>query len=248
MAASAVAVLDNSDVLLLSLPNSDIVESIASQFLEHGVRGKTIVDLSTSFPGSTQMLYTRFKAGGASYIDAPLLGGPANTEAGTAPCMIAGDKPSVDGIMDILSSFANPINYFGPAGNAHTVKLAMNFCGIMYGATVSQMFPLMEKMGIDTNNLFNIMKDGSHGSGHFKIYGKKCVEKDYHLDFALELALKDLVYMKRLYDSYNIPAFLLDGAMDLMRQAVKDGRGKHDVSEISAVIYEYLGLDTGEKK
>ncbi len=33
-----------------------------------------------------------------------------------------------------------------------------------------------------------------------------------------------------------------------MRQAVKEGRGKHDTSEIAAVMYEYLGLDTGEKK
>ncbi len=95
---------------------------------------------------------------------------------------------------------ASPINYFGPSGSAHTVKIAMNFTGIAYGVVVSQMFPLMEKMGIDTKNLFDIMKEGSHGSGHFRIYGKKCVEKDYHLAFALELALKDLVYMKRLYE------------------------------------------------
>jgi 3-hydroxyisobutyrate dehydrogenase-like beta-hydroxyacid dehydrogenase len=105
----------------------------------------------------------------------------------------------------------------------------------------------MEKMGIDTKHLFDIMKVGSHGSGHFRAYGKNCVEKDYPLGFALELALKDLVYMKRLYEKYNVPGFVLDGAMDLLRLAVKEGRGKHDVTEISAVMYEYLGLDTGEK-
>lgn len=246
-ASSPAEVLENSEVVLLSLPNSDIVERIVGEFLEQDVSGKTVIDLSTSYPESTKMLYEKFKKCNGSYIDAPLLGGPANTEEGNAPCMVAGDKQDVDSVMDILACFASPINYFGPSGSAHTVKIAMNFTGIAYGVVVSQMFPLMEKMGIDTKNLFDIMKEGSHGSGHFRIYGKKCVEKDYYLAFALELALKDLVYMKRLYEKYNVPAFVLDGALDLLRQAVKEGRGKHDVTEISAVMYEYLGLDTGEK-
>ena len=68
------------------------------------------------------------------------------------------------------------------------------------------------------------------------------------MDFALELALKDMTYVKRLYDKFNVPAFLLDGGLDLMRAAVKDGRGKHDTSEIAATMYEYLGLETGEHK
>ena len=55
-----------------------------------------------------------------------------------------------------------------------------------------------------------------------------------------------MVYMKRLYQQFNVPAFLLDGGLSLLREAVKDGRGKHDTSEMAAVVYEYLGLDTGE--
>ena len=72
------------------------------------------------------------------------------------------------------------------------------------------------------------------------------VEKNYRMDFALELALKDMVYMKNLYEKFNVPAFLLDGGLSLLREAVKDGRGKNDTSEMAAVMYEYLGLDPGK--
>ena len=92
------------------------------------------------------------------------------------------------------------------------------------------------------------MSEGDFGNVPFNFYGRKFVEKDYHMDFALELALKDMVYVKRLYEKFNIPAFLLDGGLNLMREAVKEGRGKRDTSEIAAVVYEYLGLDSGEKK
>ena len=159
--------------------------------------------------------------------------------------MISGDKEDVDSVMDIIACYATPIDYFGPIGSAHTVKIAMNFTGLMYAALTAQMFPLMEKLGIDTKNLFKVMSEGPFGNEPFNFYGRKFVEKDYHLDFALELALKDMVYMKRLYDKFNVPAFLLDGGLNLMREAVKEGRGKHDTSEIAAVVYRYLGLDDG---
>jgi 3-hydroxyisobutyrate dehydrogenase-like beta-hydroxyacid dehydrogenase len=245
-ASSSLEVFLASDVTFLSLPNSLVVETIAEEFLKEDVTGKTIVDTSTSYPESTKELHARFTAAGGQFIDAPLLGGPNDTASGTAPCMISGDQDAVDDVRDIVSSYAAPIDYMGAIGSAHTVKIAMNFQGLMYAALAAQMFPLMEKMGIDTKNLFKIMNEGPFGNAVFDFYGRKFVEKDYLMDFALDMALKDMLYMKRLYDQFNVPAFLLDGGLSLLREAVKDGRGKHDTSEMAAVMYEYLGLDTGE--
>lgn len=245
-ASSSLEVFLASDVTFLSLPNSNVVETVVGEFLQEDVRGKTVVDVSTSYPESTKALHARFTTAGGQFVDAPLLGSPADTAAGTAPCMISGDQVAVDDVWDIVSSYASPIDYMGPIGSAHTVKIAMNFQGLMYAALAAQMFPLMEKLEIDTKKLFKIMNDGPFGNAVFDFYGRKFVEKDYRMDFALDMALKDMVYMKRLYEQFNVPAFLLDGGLSLLREAVKDGRGKHDTSEMAAVVYEYLGLDTGE--
>lgn len=246
VASSSLEVFLASDVIFMSLPNSDVVEAMVGEFLQEDFTGKTIVDVSTSYPESTKALHAKCTAQGGQFVDAPLLGSPADTAAGTAPCMISGDREAVDLVWDIVSSYASPIDYMGPVGSAHTVKIAMNFQGLMYAALAAQMFPLMEKLDIDTKKLFKVMNDGPFGNAVFDFYGKKFVEKNYRMDFALEMALKDMVYMKRLYDQFNVPAFLLDGGLSLLREAVKDGRGKHDTSEMAAVMYEYLGLDTGE--
>ncbi|MBT3604716.1 MAG: NAD(P)-dependent oxidoreductase [Candidatus Latescibacteria bacterium] len=246
LASSSLEVFLDSDVIFLSLPNSDVVESIVGEFLQEDFTGKTIVDVSTSYPESTKALHAKCTAEGGQFVDAPLLGSPADTAAGTAPCMISGDREAVDHVWDIISSYASPIDNMGPIGSAHTVKIAMNFQGLMYAALAAQMFPLMEKLEIDTQKLFKVMNDGPFGNAVFDFYGRKFVEKDYRMDFALDMALKDMVYMKRLYEQFNVPAFLLDGGLSLLREAVKDGRGKHDTSEMAAVVYEYLGLDTGE--
>lgn len=60
------------------------------------------------------------------------------------------------------------------------------------------------------------------------------------MDFSLELGLKDLSYFKKLYDELNVPAFALDGVLDLLRISVKEGRRKQDFSEIGVTLNEYF--------
>lgn len=246
-APSSLAAFRASEVTFLSLPGSHVVEPMVREFLAEGVDGKTIVDTSTSYPGSTKELHALLTAARGQLVDAPLLGSPADTAAGTTPTLISGDEEAVEAVREIIECYARSIDHMGPIGSAHTAKIAMNFQGLMYAALAAQMFPLMEKLGLDTKHLFEVMKAGPFGNGPFNFYGHKFVEKDYRMDFSLEMALKDMVYMKRLYEQFNVPAFLLDGGLDLLRQAVKEGRGPHDTSEMAAVICEYLGLDAGER-
>jgi 3-hydroxyisobutyrate dehydrogenase len=50
--------------------------------------------------------------------------------------------------------------------------------------------------------------------------------------------------MKKLCDDLNIPGFLLDGAIDLCRVALKEGKGKElDFSQAGNTMYEYVGLE-----
>lgn len=242
VAKQADEVFSQSDVIFLSLPNSDVVEQTVEALLSLDAKGKTVVDLSTSYPLSTVALHDKLKARGAALVDAPLLGGPDDTARGSAPCMIAGDKEDVDRVMPFIRCYADPIDFVGKIGNAHTVKLAMNFTGLSYAVIAAQMFALMEKLGIDTKELFQVMNREIFGNWVFDFYGRKFVNRDYHMDFALELGLKDLSYVKRLYDAFHVPAFALDGILNLLCTSLKEGRGKRDYSEVAATLYEYFGV------
>lgn len=47
--------------------------------------------------------------------------------------------------------------------------------------------------------------------------------------------------MKRLFDSINVPAFLLDGAIDLLRVSLKEGEGRLlDFSHAGETMYDYV--------
>ena len=68
-------VCTGSDVLFLSLPNSDTVEKVMDTVFSLGVKGKLVIDLSTSNPVSTRKLYGRMKALGGDFVDSPLIAG-----------------------------------------------------------------------------------------------------------------------------------------------------------------------------
>jgi 3-hydroxyisobutyrate dehydrogenase-like beta-hydroxyacid dehydrogenase len=242
LAKNSFEVYENSDVIFLSLPNSEAVEEIVNEYLEAGVKGKTVVDLSTSFPLSTRRLYKKFKQQKGNFIDAPLNAGPEEAKEGKLISMVAGDKKAIDEISDLLDCYCKEYSYLGESGNAHIAKVAMNFIGLMYAVLLSQMFPLVEKLGIDPRELFKTMDNDIFSNWMYRFYGPKIVDRNYKVDFKLGLGLKDLTYMRKLYDEFNVPSFTLDGAIDLLRTAVKDGKSDEDFSQCAATIYDFLKL------
>jgi 3-hydroxyisobutyrate dehydrogenase-like beta-hydroxyacid dehydrogenase len=239
---STLEVFEKSDVIFLSLPNSEIIEKITAEYLQAGVKGKTVIDLSTSYPLSTRKLYTAFKNAGGNFIDAPLLAGPDEAAAGQLIAMISGDKAVVESHHDLFMEYCAKYDYVGESGNAHIIKIMMNFTGLMYALLLGQMFPLAEKLGIDPNNLYKVMDNEIFSNWIYRFYAPKMIDRSFGMAFALDLGLKDLTYMKKLYEEYNVPAFALDGGLDLLRTSLKDGKGKLDFSRCAATMYEYLDL------
>ena len=85
-------VCTGSNVLFLSLPNSDTVEKVMDTVFSLGVKGKLVIDLSTSNPVSTRKLYGRMKALGGDFVDSPLIAGPQDAWDKTLKAVAAGDK------------------------------------------------------------------------------------------------------------------------------------------------------------
>lgn len=245
LAKDEMEVLANGDIIFFALPNSAVVEGIMDKYLAAGVNGKTIIDTSTSYPLSTKELYKKVKAAGGILVDAPLMAGPAEAEAGILDIVVGGDKADFDALCPLFDCYCRSYKYVGEIGNGHLAKLAINFCGLSEALIFAQVFPVMAKLGISQDQLFDILNCEALENWVFSFYAKKYAERNYHLDFALSLGTKDLAYMKKLYEELNIPGFLLDGALDLCRVALKDEKPGEvlDFSYPCHTMYEFVKLD-----
>ena len=231
-----------ADIILLSLPNSEVVEATVHALSDEEVKGKVILDLSTSFPLSTRALEAELKEKGAVLLDAPLLAGPDEAKAGTLTSMVSGDKDTFDAMSPLFADFCEKFDYVGESGNAHTMKIMMNFTGLMYTVLLGQMFPLAEKAGLDPQNLFELMNTDVFSTWMYRFYVPKMIDRSFTEAFSLKLGLKDLRYMKDLYTAYGVPAFALDGGIELLERCMEQGRGDRDFSECAAAMYELLNL------
>lgn len=244
---SAEDAAQKAKIIMLSLPNSKVVEDTLHGLSEAALSNKIILDLSTSFPLSTKALYDEMKRYGAVLLDAPLLAGPDEAKAGTLRTMVAGDRAAYDAVTPLLADYCAEYNYVGASGSAHTMKIMMNFTGLMYAVLLGQMFPVAEKAGLDPEGLFKLMNNDAFSNWMYRFYAPKMIDRSFTEAFSLKLGLKDLKYMKDLCDAYGVPAFALDGGIELLERCVQNGRGDRDFSECAAEMYELLGLPSKPK-
>jgi 3-hydroxyisobutyrate dehydrogenase-like beta-hydroxyacid dehydrogenase len=239
-AADAAEILEKSDIVFLSLPSSKIVEPIIESFIRKGVKGKIIVDTSTSYPLSTRNLHKKVKEAGGDLVDLPISGVPADADSGKLLALFGGDAPLFEKLRPVAECFANRYANLGPSGSGHVTKLIFNFIALSYVNIYAMAFPLTEKMGLDNQQLYELLKTTGMSCGTFNFYAPKMIGKTYDMAFALELAHKDLSYVKNMFEEFQVPAYALDGTLNLLRTSIRDGRGKEDYSACIATMFEFF--------
>ena len=238
--ASPAEVLRLSEVVFLCLSDSASVESVMEELFAEGVKEKIILDMTTSFPTSTRRLCARAEAAGGHFLDHPLGGGPEEARSGALGTLIGGDPEVISSLTPLINDYCAHCTVAGGIGSAHTMKLMMNFYGLMSVVVISQMFPLAEKMGLEPGVLLAAMRP--HGDWTFNFYAPKIAARSYEKAVSLNIVLKDLTYVKWMFEEQGVPAFALDGALSLLRTAVKEGRGEDDFSTVAATMYGFLGI------
>ena len=164
VAGSIAAVAARGAVVLLSLPDSKVVESVVygdGGLLAVSREGQVIADLSTAAPASTRELHKQFAAKGVSFLDAGVSGGAAAAEAGTLTVMVGGDQAMLERIRPVLDCIAAKIFYCGAPGSGHTAKLLNNFLNAVCLAATAEAMVAGKKAGLDMETLLNIINSSS---------------------------------------------------------------------------------------
>src|SRR5450830_422573 len=116
-AASIAELAGAVDMVVLSLPTSDIVEKVVlgeGGLLQHGKKGLIVVDTTTADPNSTRRIAAELKSAGIDLVDGPVSGGPKGAATATMGMVLGGDKDVVDRIEPVLSVMSGKRVHVGP--------------------------------------------------------------------------------------------------------------------------------------
>ena len=154
-----------ADVVLLSLPDSTVVEAVvegADGILAACREGQTVIDLSTAAASSTMRLNALFAQRGVHYIDAGIFGGAAAAGKGTLTLMVGGDPAAIDAVRWVFEAIAAKVVNIGASGMGHTTKLLNNFLNAVSLAATAEVMVAGKKAGLDLHRLLEVF-NGSSG-------------------------------------------------------------------------------------
>ncbi|WP_323764878.1 NAD(P)-dependent oxidoreductase [Marinovum sp.] len=234
-AASAKELTEASDIVMLCLTKSEVVESIV--YADDGIlagisEGKVLIDFGTSIPASTRKIGADLAEKGAGMIDAPLGRTPAHATDGLLNIMAAGDKETFDKVKPVLDEQGENVFYLGALGAGHTTKLINNFMGMTTVCTMSQAFAVADRAGVDRKQLYEIMSTGPSNSPFMGFCKNYAVDGVSDLGFSINNANKDLGYFLRMAEDLGTRAEIAEGTSHNLQAAVDAGMGEGNVPEI----------------
>jgi 3-hydroxyisobutyrate dehydrogenase len=244
-AASPADVCEASDVVLLSLPDSHVVEAVAyggEGFIAHARAGQVIVDLSTSSPASTRAISAALAERGAHFLDAGISGGAAAAEKGSLTLMVGGDAAVLDQVRQVLGYFSTNVFYVGASGAGHTTKILNNFLNAVALSATAEVMVAAKKSGLDLDVVLEVFNNSSGVNFATLNRFPKIIHGDY-LKGGLTntLMLKDVVLYTDLVAQLGVASLHASGpvaAFGLARQL-----GYAD--EISNTVVDAIGDISG---
>ncbi|WP_233831332.1 NAD(P)-dependent oxidoreductase [Paraburkholderia sp. ZP32-5] len=163
-AGSLREVVDYADVVMMSLPDSKVVETVVEGeggVLAHCRAGQIVVDLSTAAASSTIRVAKRFAERGVQYVDAGISGGAAAAEKGTLTLMVGGAADAVAALQWAFAPISAKVAYMGDSGSGHTTKLLNNFLNAVSLAASAEVMVAGKKAGLDLHLLLDVLNSSS---------------------------------------------------------------------------------------
>jgi len=239
-------VAEYTEIILLSLPMpSDVKEVVLGEggILTNPKNNRTIVDLSTVDPFSTQHNAEQAKKVGVSYIDAPVLGRPQKCGNWTLP--VGGDKKDLEKVRKVLEILAAKIIYVGPSGHGNIVKLLNNMMLGAINSVTAEILAICTKLGMSPKVLYETIANSGAASvsNLFKELGPKILNRDFEPLFAIDLLHKDVRLGIQMAKQAGVPLFVSEANQRLNEMARLMGFGKEDTASIVKVYEKLLDIE-----
>jgi 3-hydroxyisobutyrate dehydrogenase len=247
--ASPEALAIEVDVVLLSLPNSDVVEEVV--FGKSGLKGglssgKALIDTSSSRPSSTRGISKRLATEGIDMLDAPVSGGVLRAREGTLSVMVGGKRAVYEKYREILESFGDRIFYVGDHGAGHLVKALNNLLSATTLASASEATLLARRAGVAPDAFVEVINASNGRSYSTEVkFPRYILNRTFDDGFALGLMNKDLKIALEAAAEMEFPMPIGSALAQVWEIALARGYGPENHTAIYAFLEDLLGERDG---
>ena len=228
------------DVLQLCLSSSEQVEDIlinkrAINFLKEN---SVIIDSTTANPISSEKIIEICTKNNIHFIDAPLGKTPKEAWIGNLDAIVGAKKNVLEKFRSIIDCWAGRLVHVGEPGSGHKLKLLNNMLSLSYYSVYYEALTICKKSKISEEIFHSVISGGRMDNELFQSFMKYVLdskEENQH-KFSVTNANKDLGYLMSLAMKNNAPTYMGSSAKKIFEEAVNDGFGDKNVSELYQLI------------
>lgn len=166
------------------------------------------------------------------FLDMPVTGSRPGAESGNLIMFAGGDESTIKDIEKDLESISSKVYHFGKAGSGARFKLILNSLYAIHGVALGEMLKIAEKAGLDIKKVGDALSEYPGGTTTGLAWKNFQNEPD-PINFAMKWIFKDIGYAKEMADS--VETKVLDEVIEKFNQAVKEGHGDEDWTNINKV-------------
>ena len=245
-ASSAAEVASAADIVLMSLPTPDIVRSVAlgEKGVARGNRVRTLIDLSTTGPGVSNIVAKELTQRKIAWVDSPVSGGVKGAAAGTLAVMVSCPKPVFEEIEPILTVFGKIFFTGEKPGLAQTAKLANNLMAAAALVITSEAVAMGVKAGLDARVLIDIINASSgRNSASQDKFPRAVLPGTFDFGFTTGLSYKDVRLCIDEAEAMGVP--MVCGASVRQMLAITNAKfgANSDFTFIAKVLEEWAGVE-----
>jgi 3-hydroxyisobutyrate dehydrogenase-like beta-hydroxyacid dehydrogenase len=243
-------VASHSDTIFTVVPADREVEEVI--FGENGLsqglhEGSTIIDMSTIDLTRSRAFALRLQGNGVCFLDAPISGGPKGAAAGTLAIMVGGNRAAFEENKSLLAVIGKTIIYCGSNGMGLAAKMANNLIVAAEMAAISEAMCLAVKAGIDSNELYNVLKGATANSFILNAKMPSYLTNEYSPGFKLSLMCKDLNIISDVAKKLGTPLFVT-AIVEQIFNACKEEHGEKDSCAVGLFYQNLTGVSFASPK
>ncbi|AIQ89931.1 MULTISPECIES: 2-hydroxy-3-oxopropionate reductase [Methylobacterium] len=193
--ATAAAVAERADTIILMLPDTPDVEQVlfgADGVAEGLSPGKTVIDMSSIAPLATKDFAARIAERGGAYLDAPVSGGEVGAKNAALSIMVGGEPEAFERARPLFEAMGKTVTHVGPVGAGQVAKVANQIIVALTIEAVAEGLLFASKAGADPAKVRQAITGGLATSRILELHGARMIERTFDPGFRIGLHQKDL--------------------------------------------------------
>jgi 3-hydroxyisobutyrate dehydrogenase-like beta-hydroxyacid dehydrogenase len=237
-------IVRHSDVILLSLPNSDVVNDVVTNDLRlvaSGRKGIVVIDTSTGEPTASRALAGRLAGQGIDLLDTTVSGTSEMCAVRDVLFMAGGRREAFEQCLPVFEALGKEALYMGESGAGAVAKLIVNLVLGLNRMALAEGLTLAGRAGLDTAQTLTVLRKSAAYSSAMDQKGERMVRSRY-VPAASKLgsSYKGARLMNDLAARCDCPVPLLAFYTQALAAGVAKGRADWDNAAIACFYRDLI--------